>query len=173
MSIGSTPPEESPLRLPLKTPNVRSTYPTFLPDGIRFLYLRRVLNDDSASGVYLATLDEPVGRKLLSDISSAAYSPPAGSSGKAHLLFLRDNVLMAQPVQEGDLQFVGDAYGVAAGVSTTSNSSQVAATVSQDGTLIYRSGTSRRRSNSPGLTARVRNWAKRAEKVTGWCSAFS
>ncbi len=54
--------------------------------------------------LYLATLDEPVGSRLLADNSGAIYAPPPPGARYGHLLFLRDfETLLAQPFDEGTL----------------------------------------------------------------------
>jgi serine/threonine protein kinase len=124
-------------------PNNRATTPVFMPDGNHFFYVHQTLNDQSSRGVYLATLDEPTGRKVLSDNSSVVYTLPASPGARAHLLFLRENTLMAQPFDDGSLQPVGDPFAVAARASNSISRPQVAATAAADGTLVYLGGRSR------------------------------
>ena len=73
-------------------------WPSFLPDGEHFLYLVQSAVD-SIQGIYLASLDEPEGRRILSSTTSAAYSDE-------HILFLRDGALFAQQldVRSGELR---------------------------------------------------------------------
>ena len=123
-------------------PNDRAGFPVFLPDGNHFFYVRQAI-DQASQGIYLATLAEPVGRKVLSDHSSVVYTPPASAGGHAHLLFLRENTLMAQPFDEGSLQPVGDPFSVATGASNSPSRPQVAASAASDGTLVYLAGRSR------------------------------
>src|SRR5262249_41297481 len=72
--------------------------PSFLPDGRRFL----MAASGSESGIYLGSLDgkgdgkEPLCR-LLGDLSSAKYF-------NGHLLFVRDQTLMAQPVDSKTIE---------------------------------------------------------------------
>ena len=123
-------------------PNNRASKPTFMPDGSHFFYVKTV-GDQAIQGVYLATLGEPTGRRILSDISSVVYTPPASAGGRAHVLFLRENALMAQPFDEGSLQPVGDPISVVTGASYSSSPPQVAASAAADGTLVYLAGRSR------------------------------
>jgi Tol biopolymer transport system component len=127
-------------------PNDHPTLPVFLPDGNHFLYLRQAI-DQASQGVYLATLDEPIGRKVLSDRSSVVYAPPgfsgAPAGGRAHLLFLRENTLMAQPFDDRSLQPVGDPFAVTTRASSSLTPPQVAASAAPDGTLVYLAGRSR------------------------------
>ena len=123
-------------------PNDRASFPEFLPDGDHFLYVRQAI-DQASQGVYLATLADPIGRKVLSDRSSVVYTPPASAGGRAHLLFLRENTLMAQPFDKASLQPVGDPFSVATGASNSPTRPQVAASAASDGTLVYLAGRSR------------------------------
>jgi hypothetical protein len=92
-------------------------FPLFLPDGNHFFYLRQSLTDEASSGVFLATFEEPIGRKVLSDPSSVIYTAPASRGGRAHLLFLRGSAMMAQPFDDAVLQPVGDPFVVVARAS--------------------------------------------------------
>ena len=127
-------------------PNDRAGFPVFLPDGNHFFYVRQAV-DQASQGIYLATLDEPVGHKVLADRSSVVYMPPgfsgASAGGHAHLLFLRENTLMAQPFDQGSLQPVGDPFSVATRASNSLSPPQVAASAAADGTLVYLAGRSR------------------------------
>jgi hypothetical protein len=126
-----------------RDPNHVAVFPTFHPDGNHFFYFGGKNQDPASNGVYLATLDEPIGRRVLEDQSSVIYTPPAVSGGLAHLLFLRQGTLMAQPFDDQRMQVVGDPFPVASGASVTLNPPQVAASVSADGTLLYLSDRSR------------------------------
>ena len=116
-------------------PKLSNRFPVFLPDGSHFFYLGATQGDDSPRGVYLASMDNPTPRKILADYSSVVYAPP-GSGGRAHLLFLRENSLMAQPFDNLKLETVGDPFPVAPRATGTFNTVQVAASVS-NGTLVY------------------------------------
>ena len=126
-----------------RDPASRAILPTFLPDGKHFLYVGGKLLDSASDGVYFASLDEPVGRRVLEDYSSVVYTPPAVSGGRAHLLFIREGTLMAQPFDDARLEAVGDPFPVASQASFSVTSPQVAASASADGTLVYLSGRSR------------------------------
>lgn len=116
--------------------------PVFLPDGRHFLYAS--VGDEAALGVYVAALDNPVGRRMLPDSSSALFVPSAPGSSRGHLLFLRENTLMALAFDAGTLTPSGDPVRIAPDVAFTATSPQIAATVADDGTLIYLSGGARR-----------------------------
>jgi serine/threonine protein kinase len=115
----------------------RSFFPVFLPDGNHFLCARRSL-EQSSSGVYLASLDEPIGHRELADLSGTAYAPPASAGARGHILFRRENLLMAQPFDEASLQPLGDPLTVAADALETSFAATASAAA--DGTLAYLAG---------------------------------
>jgi Tol biopolymer transport system component len=111
----------------------RSSNPVFLPDGNHFLYTRRS-PEQSSSGVYLASLDEPIGHRVLADISGTAYAHPASAGARGHILFRRENLLLAQPFDEASLQPLGDPLTVAEEAAPTR------ASAAADGTLAYLAG---------------------------------
>ena len=93
--------------------------PSFLPDGIHFLYFRQAATPEE-SGVYVGSLDDPPGRQSKKRIVASAfgaYFTPAGS-GPGRLLFLTDNVLMAQPFDPARALLTGNPVPVARGVGS-------------------------------------------------------
>ncbi len=117
--------------------------PAFLPDSKHFLYVHP--KNDGSGGIYLADLSEVRGgslhgRRLLTDISSAFYAPPANGSGYSYLLFLRGNSLMAQPFDEGTLQIAGESHLVADQASSSANTTLLGASASANGNIVYLSG---------------------------------
>jgi Tol biopolymer transport system component len=69
-------------------------WPSFLPDGRRFLFAAKLWSrsaETSEQGIYLESLDSPEIRRLLPDLSSAVYAPPG------YLVFVRDGILTAAP----------------------------------------------------------------------------
>jgi serine/threonine protein kinase len=105
-------------------------FPVFLPDGSHFLY-------DSAvpverRGVYLSSLDGKEDRRILADRSSVVFA--AG-----HLLFVRENTLMAQPFDVASRQIAGDVFPIAENVSFTTAVIYAPVTVSETGVLLYES----------------------------------
>jgi len=106
--------------------------PLFLPDGRRFLYVV-IGAAQEHSGVYVSSLDGKENRRVLADVSSVLFA--AG-----HLLFTRENTLMAQPFDAGRGQLLGDAFPIAEGVSFTSSTNSSPVSVSENGVLLYGSG---------------------------------
>jgi serine/threonine protein kinase len=109
--------------------------PAFLPDGKHFLYRARG-GEESTRGIYVASLDNPAGQRLLTDQSSVVFAPSTHGSRQGYLLFLRGTTLTAQPFDTGTLQLAGDAFPVAEQVAMDFNN-QVAASASANGVLFY------------------------------------
>ena len=131
----------SPVPLTVLDPErneVSHTWPWFLPDGRHFLYLRssRV---DGESGIYVGSIDEDPGSQDTTRVVASdrqAYFVPAPGSTVGYLLFMRDDILMAQPFDDTRFELTGEASRLAEGVADTGLSAAVS--VSQTGTLVYR-----------------------------------
>jgi eukaryotic-like serine/threonine-protein kinase len=114
-------------------------YPWFLPDGRHFLYTSQQPGDIP---VRVGSLDEPgkPGKVVAQAQSDAVYA-------QGHLLYLRENTLMAQPFDPNRLETTGEALPLAEGVPTFVQPSRGAAfTVSAGGLLAYQSGATRSQS---------------------------
>jgi Tol biopolymer transport system component len=111
-------------------------FPVFLPGGKAILFLAQTAeggarNDESA----IEALDLSSGKRTrLISVNSSMLFDPGGN-----VLFWRDGTLFAQPVDPESLKLSGDPAPVAAPVAFTQNE-QMLATVSGDGTLIFREG---------------------------------
>ena len=118
----------------------RLTFPYFLPDGRRFLYLARSAQRER-SAVYLASLDAGEKKRILTVNSRVVYSAPG------HLLFARSGTLMAQPFDLRRGETTGDAFPVdqVAGSATLGTG---AFSVSDEGALAFAEG-------GGGLTTRL------------------
>ncbi|MBI4906627.1 MAG: serine/threonine-protein kinase [Acidobacteria bacterium] len=114
--------------------------PWFLPDGQHFLYVSRTGQQDG-SAIYLASLDGKPRRLLVRSQQAGVYAPPAPGSEHGHLLFLRDGILMAQPLHPTRYEPAGDAFPVAEQVGSTLALGYFA--VSTNGVLAYRTGSAR------------------------------
>ena len=122
--------------------DARHGFPEFLPDGEHFLYVAAGA-DPATRGVYIASLADPAGRRLMSDYSSVMFSRSSSSRGGGHLLFLREGTLMAQPFDADTFQTTGDVVAVVTDASVSATPPQIAASVSADGLLVYLAGRSR------------------------------
>jgi Tol biopolymer transport system component len=113
------------------------TFPSFLPDGRHFLYLRAPENP----GIYLGSIDvkpeQQSSRRILSTSLMAVYAPSA-DSGMGRLFFLREGTLLAQAFDEKSLLLQGDPIPVAERVGSLFLSGQFS--VSPSGVLAFRGG---------------------------------
>ena len=110
-------------------------FPEFLPDGRRFLFLRTTARD---GGLYGGALSDASITRILPEISNAAYVPGQGRDG--FLVFRRENTLVAQPFDPDRLQTTGGVVPIAEQVYVAGNTGYGAFTLSQDGTVAYKSG---------------------------------
>jgi WD40-like Beta Propeller Repeat len=100
--------------------------PQFLPDGLRFLY--GVVPDS----VYLASLAGGAPRRVLTGTPVALYAPPG------HLLFYRDNTLVAQRFESDLSGPIGDLVPIEEGVARPNCCGGAPFSVSDNGVLAYR-----------------------------------
>jgi eukaryotic-like serine/threonine-protein kinase len=117
------------------------TDPIFLSDGVHFLYFRHASKREN-QGLYMGSLDNKPEEQPLRRIVAVDYSPgyaPARDGGAVgHLLFLREDTLIAQPFDERRLETAGDGIPVAEHVGTSI--SRALFSVSPAGVLAYRGG---------------------------------
>jgi hypothetical protein len=111
-------------------------FPVFLPGSDHFLFIQSSA-DEAATGLYVASLRDLAGKRLLADESSAVFAPDAAGSLRGRILFVRENTLMAQPFDAVALELSGDPSPVANNVRFTLNLPQIAASAADDGTLLY------------------------------------
>src|SRR5262249_33773694 len=86
--------------------------PPFLPEWRRFFY---GVSNSNESGIYLGSLDAKPGsrgRHITMDVSNPQYLPPSEGSPHGYILFVREQTLMAQPVDPNSLQTAGDVFPV-------------------------------------------------------------
>ena len=114
-------------------------FPVFLPDGVHFLY--SVDSDKlDAGGVFAGSLAGAPAVRVLPDRSIALYAPPSAPGAAAYLLFRREDTLMAQPFDATRLKTTGDMFPIAEQVAAGGNVGFGAFSVSENDTLVYRSG---------------------------------
>ena len=128
---------------------VSHSFPQFLPDGERFLYLA----EGKAPGIYVQSLSQGPATRVVDVIGRAMFSPPG------ILLYMRDNTLLAQRWNLETLQLEGDAVSIAEGVRSGAGNGRNAFSVSATGMLVYRETTS-------GGSGQV-TWYTRAGKSAG------
>jgi serine/threonine protein kinase len=115
---------------PFTEGEVRQDNPRFLPDGKHFLYLSRN-RDRQNDGIYVASLDPGAQRKL---VLKGSFSAVQVSSG--HLLFNRENLLMAQRFDLDQFQVMGEPVRIAEQVAGGHNFSAFSA--SENGVLAWK-----------------------------------
>jgi Tol biopolymer transport system component len=108
------------------------TWPLFLPDGRRYVFLAR-RTDASKSSLFLASLDSPARTFLVNTVSSVEY---AGG----YLFYLRDGAVIAHPFDAEAGRLTGDAFPVLDDVRYNSANGRVAMSVSASGALAYVKG---------------------------------
>ena len=108
-------------------------WPGFLPDGKHFLYWARSSKGPHEDLIYIGELGSTKGAVLMKSDSMATYA-------SGYLLFLRDQVLMAQAFDPKRLELKGDPVLVAQKVGFNGAVAHPLFTVSQTGILVYQSG---------------------------------
>ena len=110
-------------------------YPSFLPDGRRFLYLMRRAGAGAGHEpeIRVGDLESPRHVKVAAVASNAA-------SASGHVLYVHQGVLMAQPFDFSRLEVRGPAATVAADVLMDERFSRGVFSASQNGVLVHMSG---------------------------------
>ncbi len=144
MKIGAGGGTPEPLTtLDLERKDIIHRFPSFLPDGRRFLYYVACTTNPAAnenSGVYLGSLDSNDSRFLLRCESRAAYS-------RGHVLYRNGSTLMAHPFDPAAGRVTGDPVPVATdipGGAISWGGAQFG--VSESGSLIHLRGAGAARS---------------------------
>ena len=120
--------------------NQTDIFPSLLPDGRHFIYLR--LASPNTTGIYLGSIDakpaEQSTKRLLATRLHAQYVS-SEDPARGYILFVNDATLMAQPLDASRLEPVGEAVPVAERVGSYLASALFSA--SGTGVLAYRGGT--------------------------------
>ena len=103
-------------------------WPTFLPDGRRFLFVLRSKNADR-NGIYLASIDGGAPRYLMPAASRVRYID-------GYLVFVRQGILLAQPFNLNTFTLEGQPVKLADRIKYHT-SSDAAFDVSTTGVLVY------------------------------------
>jgi Tol biopolymer transport system component/predicted Ser/Thr protein kinase len=107
--------------------------PSFLPDGVHFLYLAWS-TQQSRRAVYVGSLESNDTVKLFDSQSKAAYAAPG------YILFHRAGALLAQPFDPQKLLLTGPVVRIADEISYDLLSGDAAFAVSDNDRLIYYAG---------------------------------
>ena len=120
----------------LTTPSIDETshrWPQFLPDGRHFLYLAHGATK-AQSSIYAASLDGKERRLLVRNETNGIYAAPG------YLLFVRDNSLIAQKFNAGNLSLEGEAKPITDHVAVNEDVYMGVMTASANGELLYQHG---------------------------------
>lgn len=112
---------------------VSHRFPHFLPDGRHFLYFARGAISQGADNLMVASLDDGAGRPLMPAESNAIYA-------SGHLLFMKQETLMARPFDPRRLRFAGEAFPIAENVLHIGAAALGIFSASQNGVLVYHTG---------------------------------
>jgi serine/threonine protein kinase len=104
--------------------------PQFLPDGRHFLFYTRGTPD--SSGIYIGSLDGGLAKRLIDADTVGMYLPGD------NIIFERQRVLMAQRVNLGRDELIGDPVIIANPVAYGAGVAQSGFSVSRDGRIAYR-----------------------------------
>jgi Tol biopolymer transport system component len=102
--------------------------PYFLPDGKHFLFR---INVNDPRGIWVGSLDSSEIKQVVTDNTNAVYAAPGW------LLFLRNQVLMAQAFDAGSLQVKGDATPVIPGTAGDTRNETRRFSISENGVLVW------------------------------------
>ena len=108
-------------------------WPSFLPDGKHFLFWARSSRGPHENQVYVGELGSPQTKALMKSDSMAVYA-------SGHLLFLREQTLMAQPFDLSRLELDGDPVPITDRVGMNGSTAHPLFSVSQNGAVVYQSG---------------------------------
>lgn len=97
---GSVP--EAATTLDTKSDESSHRFPCFLPDGRHFTYGVLPEVQPNLRPVFVASLDDPVGKRLLLSRAAPRYAPPG------YLIFAHDQAVVAQRIDLETLTMVGD-----------------------------------------------------------------
>jgi len=129
----------SPLTSPY-TSGERHFFPSFLPDGRHFIYLR-MTGKSGDSGIYIGSIDVQPGKqdsgRLLAAGTQAVYVPSSDSNIGQLLFLTSDGTLMAQPFDARSLKLAGGAVPVAQQIGNVSTIYGLFS-ASANGVLAYR-----------------------------------
>jgi serine/threonine protein kinase len=112
-------------------------FPFFLPDGKIYLYARVSPAVSDAVRIFARSVDGKTDTLIVEASSFALFA-------QGHLLYARDQTLMAQPFDPDGLSFTGEAYPVAEDVAVSSQlTAGMMFSASDQGTLLYQQGSGR------------------------------
>ena len=106
-------------------------WPSFLPDGRRFIYYAR--GERAHRGLYVGSLDNREPIRVVETVFNGAYA-------SGHLVTVRDGALLAYPFDERNARLTGDPIQIADRLGGSSTQ-RAAFSISNTGMLVYAGGT--------------------------------
>jgi dipeptidyl aminopeptidase/acylaminoacyl peptidase len=113
------------------------TFPSFLPDGRRYLYMAR--RPDGGGTVMIAEVGKKPASVVLEGTTSAQYVAPG------YLVFARDGTLLGQRFDLSSARVLGEPFPIAEPVRYFLSTGTATFTTSPSGVLVYQSHTERGR----------------------------
>jgi eukaryotic-like serine/threonine-protein kinase len=108
-------------------------WPYFLPDGRHFLFWARSSRGMQEHAIYVGALGSPDAKLLMKSESMTMYA-------SGHLLFMRDQTLMARPFNARRNALTGEPVPVAEHLAINSTTNRPIFSASDNGTLVYQTG---------------------------------
>jgi len=108
-------------------------WPSFLPDGKHFLFWARSSRGSQENQLLVGELGSLQAKALAKSESTAVYA-------SSHLLFMRDQSLMAQPFDLRRIELFGEPMPIAAHVAVNGATGSPLFSASQMGTLVFQIG---------------------------------
>jgi eukaryotic-like serine/threonine-protein kinase len=130
-AAGGTP--EPASKLDISRAENSHRWPSFLPDGKHFLFWARSSKGIQENELFVGELGSLHAKALTRSESTAVYA-------SGHLLFMRDQSLMAQPFDPQRLELTGEPVPIAEHVAVNGATAHPLFTASQTGTLVYQNG---------------------------------
>jgi Tol biopolymer transport system component/predicted Ser/Thr protein kinase len=129
------------------TKHTTHRWPYFLPDGKHFLYVaaHHDISKSEYYGIYFASIDGGEPRRVLPSATDAQYA-------SGHLLFQRDNTLLAVPFDPNAGRMLGEPVPLIDKVSYDPTTWRAAFSVSQTGILVYHGGQTNQGEDATVLT---------------------
>ena len=119
-------------QLDAPTEETTHRWPSFLPDGVHFLYVARQISDLRPAALYVGSLSSLARKKVFDGTSEAQYS-------SGWLVFARNTTLVAQRFDLSNLQLAGEAVPIADDLRIETNILRTTFSISQAGQLVYSS----------------------------------
>ena len=120
-------------KLPTESGEIRR-FLSWLIDGKRYVYF--VIG----RGLLLGSVDSEKSELIVEAESGGRFVPSKPGSSHGHLLYIRNNALMARPFNASKVQSTGEPIQIANPVYNATGNSSMAFSVSENGVLAYRGG---------------------------------